>query len=193
MSRNETSGGAAKPLAALAGIVASAAAAEIAMGRRLWGVGGRPGLWTGDVNGEHNSQYVADPYSFTHVLHGFALYALLSVLARRSSLRTRAVAAVALEAAWEVLENSDMVIERYRAATISLHYYGDSVVNSMSDIAFCALGFYVASRLRPRWTAALFVATELILLVAVRDNLTLNVLMLLHPLPWIKAWQLAPR
>jgi hypothetical protein len=190
MTRREA-GETSKTSGALAAIVASAAAAEFAMGRRLWGAGGRPGLWTGDVNGEHNSQYLADPYSFTHVLHGFAFFWILSVVARRSSLRARALAAVALEAAWEVLENTDMVIERYRAATISLHYYGDSVVNSMSDIACCALGFYVASRLRPRWTAALFVATELILLIAVRDNLTLNVLMLLHPAPWIKAWQLA--
>jgi hypothetical protein len=176
---------------ASAGTIAAAAGAELAMGRKIWGVAGRPGFWSGDVRSPHNSQYFSDPYSFTHILHGFVFFGLLHVFARRSSLWTRAFIAIALESAWEALENTNMVIERYRTATLSLHYYGDSVVNSVGDILFCALGFYLASRLPAKWTAATFVAVEAVLLFTIRDGLMLNVLMLIHPVHRIKMWQLA--
>jgi len=163
------------------------------MGRSWLGPDGRFGFWEGDVWSAEQSQRLADPYTFTHVVHGFAFYALLWLAARSAPVRRRFLAAVAVEAAWEILENSPIVIERYRAVTIALGYVGDSVLNSMSDVAAMAIGFGLAWRLRPRLSVALVVAVELILLLSVRDNLTLNVLMLIHPVEAIKAWQSAGR
>jgi hypothetical protein len=122
-------------------IMATAASAELAMGRKLWGVSGQPGIWSGDINSEHNSQFFADPYSFSHITHGILFYGLLRLIGRDLPVRMRALVVLMFDAGWEVLENTDMVINRYRAATISLHYYGDSIVNSMSDIGFCMMGF----------------------------------------------------
>src|SRR4029077_20979363 len=139
-------------------------------------------LWSGDIRSGHNSQHLLDPYSFTHALHGLLFFALLRPLAGKLGFGTRLVLALLLEAAWEVAENSDSVIERYRHATIALGYAGDSVVNSLGDIASCGLGFFLASRLRVRWSMTLFLAVELILLAIYRDCLTLNVLMLVQPL-----------
>ncbi|MBI3549234.1 MAG: DUF2585 family protein [Elusimicrobia bacterium] len=179
-----------KHAACVAAILVATAAVEAAMGRRLWGAQGRAGLWVGKVPSEHNSQYFADPYSFTHVLHGFAFFLGLHLAAPRLPLGWRAALAVALEAVWEIVENTDAVIERYRAATFSLQYYGDSIVNSTGDVLCCALGFYLASRLPVRRTVELFLATELLLLWAIGDNLLLNVIMLAYPLDWIKRWQM---
>ena len=120
------------------------------MGRKIWGISGQPGIWSGDINSEHNSQYFADPYSFSHITHGILLYGLLWLTGRNLPVRIRALIVLAMEAGWEVLENSDMVINRCRAETISLHYYGDSVVNSMSDIMFCMMGFTLAYLLPTR-------------------------------------------
>jgi hypothetical protein len=171
--------------------MAGAAAAELAMGRKPWGMAGVAGLWCADAAGSCNSQYLLDPYSFTHLTHGVLLYAALWLAARRLPLRWRLVLAVLVESAWEVLENTAFVIERYRSATISRHYYGDSVVNSMGDIAVCALGFTLASRLSTRISAAGVVAMELLLAWTIRDGFFLNVLMLLGSHPAIHAWQLA--
>ena len=170
---------------------AAAAVAERAMGRTWLGTDGRFGLWEGNIWSSEQSQRLADPYSFTHVVHGFLFYALLWVSWRRLPIRHRLVVAVGLEAAWEVLENSPIVIDRYRAVTIALGYVGDSILNSMSDVLMMAIGFLLAWRLRPRVSVATVVLLELGLLFWVRDNLTLNVLMLVHPIEAIKVWQSA--
>jgi hypothetical protein len=158
-------------------------------GRRWWCVCGQPNLWWGDPQSAHNSQHLFDPYSFTHVLHGVLLCGLLAWLAPRLAVRWRFALAVALEAAWEVIENTDLVIDRFRSATASLGYHGDSVANSLGDILSCAVGFLLARRLGLWWSLALFVAVEVVLLVWIRDSLLLEVLMLLWPIDAIKQWQ----
>jgi hypothetical protein len=172
-------------------MVVMAAAAELAMGRQVWGTGGVPGLWSGDIRSEHNSQFLSDPYTFTHVVHGVLLYALLIVALKHSPVTTRLVWAVGLESAWEVLENTSFIIDRYRAETISLNYYGDSVVNSVGDIGACIVGFLLASKLPRRATVATVVTLELLLAAWTRDNLTLNIIMLIHPIEAIRNWQAA--
>jgi hypothetical protein len=170
-------------------IMLTAATAELFNGRKIWGVSGEPGIWSGDVNSSHNSQYMTDPYSFSHVTHGILLYALTWLFARRLPVRVRALIVVALEALWEIVENTNTVIERYRAATISLHYYGDSVMNSMCDILSCMVGFGIAYLLPPRVSLILVIVLELTLALWIRDGLFLNIVMLIHPIPAIKAWQ----
>ncbi len=173
------------------GLLLAAGAIELRMGRVPWCTCGYIKLWHGVVASSENSQHLTDWYTFTHLLHGIGFYVLLWVAARRLPPGTRFMAAVLLEAAWEVVENSPFIIERYRAATISLDYYGDSVINSLSDIATMMIGYGFA-KIAPVWTAiALFVAIEVVLALAIRDNLTLNVLMLIHPFDAIKHWQLA--
>ncbi|MGC4007010.1 MAG: DUF2585 family protein [Pirellulales bacterium] len=154
-----------------------------------WCACGQPKLWSGDVFGEHNSQHLVDPYSFSHMLHGLIFYGALTWLVPRMSFAWRMAWATVIECGWELLENSPWVIERYRAATAAQGYSGDSIVNIWGDIGSCALGAWLASKLGIRWSLALFVATELILLWLIRDNLTLNVVMLVWPLPGLKAWQ----
>jgi hypothetical protein len=178
------------PILVMLGLMLSAASLEHRMGRRLWGVPNTPGIWSGDIWSRYNSQFVSDPYSFTHVTHGVVFYGLSTLLFPKSSLQTRLMVAVAAESAWEVLENSDAVINRYRTETISLEYFGDSIVNSMSDILFCITGFFIASRLPKRATIAGTVALEVILALWIRDNLTLNIIMLVFPIDAVKAWQM---
>ena len=152
-------------------------------------------LWHGAVESAENSQHIADWYTFSHITHGLLFYAGAYVLWQRwrvfdgAPMRWALPIAVALEASWEVLENSPMIIERYRSVTVSFGYSGDSIVNSMADIGWMTLGFFVASRL-PVWASvALVIAFELFTLAMIRDNLTLNVLMLVYPLDAVKAWQ----
>lgn len=177
-------------IAICVGLMALAALVEAAMGRVWISKSGRVLLWVGKVNSSENSQQIADWYSFTHIIHGCVFYALLRPL-RRWGWKNWALlaAAVMIEAGWEVLENTPFIINRYRAATISLDYYGDSILNSMCDVLFCILGFVVAWRM-PVWgTVALVVGIEVFLGWAIRDNLTLNIIMLVHPFKGIKHWQ----
>ena len=162
---------------------------EWASGRPLICTCGAVRLWTGVVHGPENSQMVADWYSLSHVVHGLLLFWVLWLAASRRSTAWRLMAAVLVEAGWELLENSPIVIERYRSATAAFGYTGDSVVNSISDIVFMMLGFGLARVLPVRASAALGLGLELISLVAIRDNLTLNVLMLVHPIDAIRVWQ----
>ncbi|KZL21323.1 hypothetical protein PsAD2_00614 [Pseudovibrio axinellae] len=153
-------------------------------------------LWVGDVNSSQSSQQISDWYTPSHIIHGFLFYALFWWLGRLFTggvgwpVGFRLVLSVVLEAAWEILENSSFVINRYREATIALDYFGDSVLNSIFDILWMMFGFWLAGRL-PVWLSiVLIIAMEVIVGAIIRDNLTLNVIMLLHPIDSIKEWQL---
>ena len=146
-------------------------------------------LFEPGVNTSGNSQHLSDWYTPSHIIHGFLFYGLGWLLLRRAPLSARLSLAVLIEAAWEIAENSPLVIDRYRTATMALGYSGDSILNSGMDTIFMALGFLFAARM-PVWvTVALAIAFELLTLVIIRDNLTLNVLMLVWPVEAIKVWQ----
>ena len=157
---------------------------------RLWFCTcGRLLPWVGDAWSADTSQHLFDPYSFTHVLHGFAFCGLLALLLPRVGWRWRLGLAVALEAAWEVIENTDFVINRYRETTAALGYTGDTVVNSLGDVAACALGVLLARRLGALKTLLVFALTEVVLLLWIRDSLLLNILLLVYPSKSLREWQ----
>ena len=170
-------------------VAASGAMVLYAMGRLPICACGTVKLWHGAVFSSENSQHLTDWYSPTHVLHGVVFYFALHLLMSRRSVGSRLVIAAMLETAWEIAENSQTVIERYREVTISLDYYGDSIINSMADIAMMSLGFMIAARVPAVVSVGLFIATELFLAWMIRDGLTLNVVMLLWPLEAILTWQ----
>jgi hypothetical protein len=162
---------------------------EYFTGRSLLGPDGKFGLWEGSVWSAENSQRVADAYTFSHIIHGMLFYALLWLFARKIPMRYRFVMALGLEAGWELLENSPIIIDRYRAVTISLGYVGDSVLNSLSDVVFAGIGFAI-SRFSKFWVSVfLIIAMEVGCLFWVRDNLTLNIIMLLFPIKSLQVWQ----
>lgn len=170
-------------------ILAATAVLLFLMGRPPICTCGKVALWVGQANSSRTSQMLSDWYSFSHIVHGLLFYGVLWLLFRKWPVGLRFVAALAIESAWEVVENTPMVIDRYRHATAALGYTGDSVLNSMSDIAMMILGFLAARRL-PVWGSVLLVLVlELVPLFVIRDNLTLNVWMLLAPNEAIKAWQ----
>lgn len=159
---------------------------------RLWLCDcGRVRAWVGDAWSAETSQQLFDPYTFTHVLHGLAFCGLLALLLPRVRRHWRFALAVTAEAIWEVIENTDFVIRRYREATAALGYTGDTVFNSLGDIAACAVGFLVARRLGWLRSVLLFVATEILLLFWIRDCLVLNIILLLYPSEKLRAWQQA--
>jgi len=176
--------------AAILVLIVAAAGLELAMGRTPAYSRGPIRLWSGDINSAENSQQLLDPYSFTHVSHGVVFYALTRLALGPQRVMLRAIVAIAAEAAWEVYENTDTVINRYRTATIALGYYGDSVINSVLDVVACGLGFVLAWKLPPRVTVAGVIVLEIALALTIRDNLTLNIVMLLHPVDAIRRWQL---
>jgi len=165
------------------------AAVLLAMGRPPICTCGAISLWVNESNSSQTSQMLADWYSFSHVVHGLLFYAGLWLLFRKWPIERRFLVALAIEAAWEIVENTPMIINRYREETAALGYTGDSVINSMSDITMMALGFLIARKLPVWWAVALVVVLELIPLAVIRDNLTLNVWMLLAPNEALKAWQ----
>jgi len=170
-------------------ILLAAAAIELAMGRHPICTCGTVDLWVGARDSPKTSQMLADWYSLSHVVHGLIFYAALWLIFRRWSVGTRFIAALLVEAAWEVIENTPFVIDRYRETTAALGYSGDSVVNSMSDVLMMCLGFLAARKL-PIWASVLLVLLlEAVPLLVIRDNLTLNVWNLLAPNPAVQAWQ----
>jgi Protein of unknown function (DUF2585) len=171
-------------------VVAFSAALLLAMGRPLTYRHGPVRLWSGDVQSDQNSQQLVDPYTLTHVTHGVLLFGLVGFVWPSVPIRTRVVGALALECAWEVFENTDTVIQRYRAATVSLGYYGDSVLNSVGDVLAAAVGCGLAAWLPARPLVLGMLLVEVLLAVWIRDNLTLNILMLLRPIGAIRRWQL---
>lgn len=170
-------------------IVAVAAAIELAMGRHPICTCGSIELWVGARDSPKTSQMLADWYSLSHIVHGLLFYAALWLLLRRWPVGQRFIAALIVEAAWEVVENTPLVIDRYRQTTAALGYSGDSIVNSVSDMLMMTVGFLAARKLPPWASVLLLIALELIPLFTIRDNLTLNVWNLLAPNPHIAAWQ----
>ena len=178
-------------LLAFLAVLALTGGIELWMGRSLLGPDGRFGWWDGNIWSSENSQRFADAYSFSHIVHGMLFYAALWLVARKLPVRHRLLIALLVEAAWEILENSPLIINRYREATIALGYVGDSVMNSLSDILMMALGFLFAWRCKPWVTVTSIIIMEVGCALWVRDNLTLNIIMLIHPVEAIKHWQLA--
>lgn len=150
-------------------------------------------FWHGLVVSSGNSQHLFDWYSFSHVLHGLGFYLLLWLLDRKKklSLATKLLIAMGLEAGWEILENSSWIINRYRSATISLDYFGDSIINAIGDMIAMVIGFIFAYKTKFWLSVVLFLAIELMLLWAIKDNLTINIIMLIHPIEALKVWQAA--
>ena len=170
-------------------MLAATAAVLWWMGRPSICTCGTIDLWVNESNSSRTSQMLADWYSFSHIVHGLLFYAALWLLVPKWPVERRFLLALAIEAAWEIVENTPMIINRYREETAALGYTGDSVLNSVSDIAMMALGFLLARKLPVWWAVAVVIVLELVPLIVIRDNLTLNVWMLLAPNDALKAWQ----
>jgi len=165
--------------------------AEYMMGRTPICTCGYIKLWEGSVNSSGNSQHISDWYTPSHIIHGFIFYGVTYLLLRGKPIAMRLLLALVIESGWELLENSPVIIDRYRTATISLDYYGDSILNSAMDTIFMVIGFFFASRAPVALTIAIAIFFELLTGYLIRDNLTLNVLMLIWPVEAIKTWQSA--
>lgn len=161
------------------------------MGQPLIYSGGYVQLWHGAVISGENSQHFTDWYTFSHVIHGFLFYALLSVLFPRLSIGSRLLLALCMESAWEIFENTDMIINRYREQALAQGYFGDSIINSVGDMCAAAIGFFCAARV-PVWLSVVcIISLELLALYFIRDSLTFNIIQLIHPIDAIGAWQVS--
>ncbi len=170
-------------------IIAAGALTLAAMGRTWICTCGTVQLWYGGLNTSQDSQHLTDWYSWTHIVHGLLFYFGLWLIARRLPLSWRWLIAIVGEVGWEIVENTPWIIGKYRAETISLDYFGDSIVNSVGDVLCMVAGFWLAAKL-PVWASiAVALVIEVILAIAIRDNLTLNVIMLWFPIEAIRQWQ----
>lgn len=148
-------------------------------------------LWAGDIwNNLDNSQHLLDPYSFSHIEHGILFYWLVYLLLPRLRLAWRFVVAMTIEAGWEMFENSSMVIQRYNETTISKGYTGDTIINSLSDLTMCALGFWLAHYLGFRRSLIVVIAIEAVMILWIHDSMIINIVMLLFPIPALRNWQM---